>query len=137
MSSQDPAAAERLAQRYGTGRRRGARTVLIGALVIVVVIVAWFGWALWVNLHPKVTSGMETWRTKGQNTVSVTAVVRIHDSGVTPTCTVEASDENGTVLGRHEFQAKAGSQVITFRTERQAARVTWDGCTAPGQKDAR
>ena len=137
MSSQDPGAAERLAQRYGTGSRRGARVLLIGVLVVVAVVVAWFGWALWVNLHPKVTSGMETWRATSENEVSVTAVVRIHDDGVTPTCTVEASDENGTVLGRHEFAAKAGRQTITFKTERRAARVTWDGCTAPGQKDAR
>ncbi|MEX0428954.1 DUF4307 domain-containing protein [Nocardioides sp. DS6] len=137
MSSQDPGAAERLAQRYGTGPRRGSRVLLVGILVVVVVVVAWFGWALWVNLHPKVTSGMETWEATSQNEVRVTAVVRIHDTGVTPTCTVEASDENGAVLGRHEFAAKSGRQTITFKTERRAARVTWDGCTAPGQKDAR
>jgi len=137
VSSHDPAAAERLARRYRSGPKRGVRILLVGILIVLAVLVAWFGWALWVNLHPKVTSGMETWQATSQNRVRVTAVVRVHGDDITPTCTVEASDEDGSVLGRLVFHAKDGRQTISFKTERKAARVTWDGCTAPGQKDAR
>ncbi|MEP9381657.1 DUF4307 domain-containing protein [Nocardioides cheoyonin] len=137
MSSQDPVAARRLADRYGRGPRRSTRLLLVGLGLAIVVIVAWFGWALWVNLHPKVTSGLETWRATSQNEVSVTVVVKVHDDGVTPTCSVEATDANSLVVGRLEFEAEPGRQTVRFKTEREAARVNWDGCTAPGQDDAR
>ena len=135
MSTQDPA--DRIARRYGRGRRSG-RPLLIGLLVLVVLVVGWFGWALWVNLHPKVTSGSPKWETRGENSVEVWYDVRLHDDGVTATCTVEAEDANEQTLGRKVFTVtESGQGTVTFATERETARIEWEGCTAPGQKDPR
>lgn len=136
MSSPDPA--DRIARRYGRGRRRSGRPLLIGLLIVVVLIVGWFGWALWVNLHPKVTSGSPKWVARGQNAVKVWYDVRLHAHGVTATCTVVAEDANQQTLGRKVFTVtSSGPGTITFPTERETARIEWEGCTAPGQKDAR
>jgi len=135
VSSQD--AADRIARRYGRGRRTG-RPLLIALMVLVVVAVCWFGWALWVELHPKVTSGSPKWEARGENSVEVWYDVRLHADDVTATCTVEAEDANEQTLGRKVFKvATSGRGTVTFPTERETARVEWKGCVAPGQKDAR
>ncbi|MFT4083244.1 MAG: DUF4307 domain-containing protein [Nocardioides sp.] len=134
MSVQDPA--DRIARRYRRDRPKG-RVLLIALLVLVVLAVAWFGWALWVNLHPKVTSGLSTWQAQGENKVRVDYVVRLH-ADVTATCTVTAEDPNQQVLGRTTIKVtESGAARVVFATEREAARVEWGGCTAPGQSDAR
>lgn len=130
-------AVDRIARRYGRGRPRW-RWLLISLLVIALVLAGWFGWALWVNLNPKVTSGSPKWIAHGQNSVEVWYDVRLHADGVTATCTVQAEDPDGNVLGQKVFKISESRQgSITFPTERETARIDWQGCTAPGQRDAR
>ncbi|MBO0843098.1 MAG: DUF4307 domain-containing protein [Nocardioides sp.] len=125
----------RIAERYGTGRRRRPGVLLSVLIAVLVVIIAWFGWVLWIALNPKVSSGLETWVATSENSVSVTYVVRIHAKGAVPTCSVEAQDANEGVVGHLTFKAKPGRNTVTFPTDRKALRVNWNSCTAPGQKD--
>lgn len=129
--------ATRIAERYGRGRRRRPGLVLSLLLLVAVVLVAWFGWALWMAMTPKVTSGLETWKATGENSVEVTYSVRTSDPDVVATCSVEAQDADSGVVGQQTMRVKAGRHTVRFATERRALRVVWDSCTAPGQQGPR
>lgn len=102
---------------------------MIGLILALIGIVGWFGWALWMALHPEVSSGLEKWEAVSENEVEVTFVVRLHDKDAKPVCTVEAEDDQEETVGHLEFTAAEGRQTITIPTERRALRVEWGDCT--------
>ena len=119
----------RIADRYGRGQRRRPGVLVVCLALALVAIVGWFSWALWVALHPEVSSGLEKWEALSENEVEVTFVVRLHDKDAKPVCTVEAEDDQEETVGHLEFTASEGRQTIVIPTEREALRVEWGDCT--------
>jgi hypothetical protein len=101
---------------------------MIALFLALIAIVGWFCWALWLALHPQVSSALEKWEAVSENEVEVTFVVRLHDKDATPVCRVEAEDDREEKVGRLEFTAGEGRQTITIPTERRALRVEWGDC---------
>lgn len=126
-----------LTDRYGApsaGRRRALLAVVV---VVAAAFLGWLGWTVWEELHPKVTSSLVTWDAKDEHTAVATVEVRLSDDATHPTCTLQASAEDHTVVGELAFTPVDGRSDLTIRTERLATQVQLLGCTADGQNRPR
>jgi hypothetical protein len=126
-----------LSDRYGApsaGRRRALMAVVV---VVLGVFLGWLGWTIWSQSTPDVTSGLVTWDAVDEHTAVATVEVRLSDDAVDPSCTLQASAEDHTVVGELVFTPQDGTSKQTIRTERLATQVTLLGCTAEGQNRPR
>lgn len=110
------------------------------ALALLLVLLGWFGWVLWYHVHPKVTSDLGVNYAVDANHYSITVDVvpanGVELASVRCTGTVQAKD--ASAVGRVDFTPKhAGTQTFVIQTLRRGVNLDWEGCTAPGQTDAR
>ena len=129
-----------MGERYRASSSTTARLVVALAAVLLLALIGWFVWALWFNVHPKVTSSAQTFPHISETEYS--AVVDIQPAkGVelaTIRCTAQVMGKDGSIVGQTTYTPTAvGAQTVTVRTLRLGAYFNWEGCTAPGQTDAR
>lgn len=109
-------------------------------VVLLLAVVGWFGWVMWYHTHPKVTSDLGIYHPVGGNHYSITVDIvpakGVDLSTVHCTGTVQAKDMS-TVAAISYTPTQAGAQTFVVQTLRPGVYVDWEGCTAPGQTDAR
>ena len=131
-----PADREYLDDRYGPNNRSRWPVYVIS--IIVAALAAWAVWAFNAQIHPKVTSGLTTYRIVNAQQATATFDVVRADAGVQATCTVQALAEDHSTVGQLAKIIPVTSPTkatftVTIRTTRKAFAVNWVGCTAPGQ----
>jgi hypothetical protein len=133
---------EELTQRYGRRRSRTARVV---ALLLVAGLVlssgAYLVWVLSARVDPEAQGDIVSYDVRSDHvTVARLQVVRETQS-TEATCILSAVATDGSVVGELTVPVTDGPvrQVVEveLRTERRATTVMTNGCTTPGQPQAR
>ncbi len=136
-----PEEGQTLAERYGTGARSSRRvvTVMIGALLLLAL--AWLGWAIWSASTPDVQSSMRTYTVVNAHQVRAEVAVHTRSTDVRATCTLRAFGEDHSTVGEGSFVVRGVQGTVrrelVFRTEREATSVELVGCTSADQKRPR
>jgi hypothetical protein len=127
-------------ERYRASSSTTTRLMIAFAAVLLLAVIGWFGWVMWYHANPKVTSDLGINYRVDDNHYSITVDVvpaqGVDLSTVRCTGTVQAKDAS-TVAAVSFTPTKAGQQTIVVRTLRPGVNLAWEGCTAPGQTDAR
>ena len=136
-----PAQGQSLAERYGTGRRTASRVTALVAGVVVVLGLAWLGWAIWSASNPDVQSSLTSYEVVDAHQVRAEVTVHTRSADVRATCTLRASGQDHSVVGERTFVVHgvdgATRRELSFRTEREATSVELIGCTTADQKRPR
>lgn len=122
-----------LRERYGPARRHST-TARVAVFVVVVAFVAWVIWAAVVH-----SSQDLRWRDLGYTDVTDTGIVLTFSvdkrPGQTVTCTLQAYDETGNVVGEKRVQVGGGDATVTatypVTTIRRPTTVTVTSCQQP------
>ena len=130
-----------LEERYGRPSASRRRAVIAVSGLVGVIALAWVVWAAWVQATPQVQSSLRSFEVVDQHTVSASVAVKTRSAHVRASCELQASAADHTVVGQLTFTVHGTSgttnHTVTMRTEREAATVSLNGCTAPGQKQPR
>lgn len=136
----DPSAVSSVDERYRASSSTTTRLVLALAAVLLLAVVGWFCWVMWYHVNPKVTSDLGVNYRVDDNHYSITvdivpakgvALASVHCTGA-----VQAKDMS-TVAAISYTPTRAGAQTFVVQTLRPGVNLDWEGCTAPGQTDAR
>jgi hypothetical protein len=131
----ETAAADRLAQRYGTtpAWRRWTLRALVG--LVVAGSAGWLLWAMAGHARPAVDSELVSFTVVDEHTTSVRVELRVRDDAEDVECLLRAFATDHVTVGERSFTAEPGDTtlVIDIRTERAATAVEFPGCTAEGQ----
>ncbi len=130
-----------LEERYGRPSASRRRAVIAVSGVVGVIALAWVVWAAWVQATPQVQSSLTAFSVVDDHTVHVTVAVKTRSASVRASCELQASASDHSVVGQLVFTVHGApgttNHDLTMRTEREAATVSMNGCTAPGQKSPR
>jgi hypothetical protein len=128
-----PARPERPADRYGRAASQRTRRLVIGAgILVVLAVVAWFGWAAYAS-RGSATGTDIGFRVVNDASVDVTFDVT-KPAGKTATCVIEALDSGFAVVGTTRVQIGPSThgvarQTVTVRTTNRATTGRVDSCS--------
>jgi hypothetical protein len=112
-----------------------------GVVLLAVAGLAWLAWVVLFHGRPAVTSELVGFDVDGQHTVTAQYTVARRDADVRATCLLRAYAADHSVVGELTVPVSGSPATGTLssdvRTEREATSVELDGCTAPGQNQAR
>ena len=135
-ASLSPADRAYLDERYGRNNR--SRWPVYVVSVIVAGLAAWTVWAFNAQIHPKVTSGLTSFKLENAQESTATFEVVRANASVEATCIVQALASDHSTVGQLAKIIPVGSPTtatftVTIKTTRKAYAINWLGCTAPGQ----
>lgn len=121
-----------LQQRYGTGRPRQRRVIVVLSAILAVVFLVWLAWAAWFHSTPALSAGVTAFEVTGEHEVRVRVEYRA-DEGAEGGCLFRATAEDHTIVGERTFTVAemraADDGWLSLRTERRATVVEQIRCT--------
>lgn len=126
-----------LGQRYGRPSPSRRRAIIAVSGIVGVIGLGWVLWAAYIQSTPQVQSTLRTFDVVDSHTVEATVSVKARSDGVRASCVVSARARDHSVVGELSFAVRGTdgttNHSVTLRTEREAAAVELEGCTAKGQ----
>jgi hypothetical protein len=98
-----------LDERYGRGRSRGSRWLIAAGLLIVLAVVAWFGWTTVQNSMNSVDVDTTSFEVVDEHAVEVGFQIT-GPVGRTVACAIEAQDEEHGVVGWRVVEIPASDE---------------------------
>jgi Domain of unknown function (DUF4307) len=123
-----------LADRYGTGRRRGRRAGWVVGGLLCAALLAWAVWAGASQGREPLEVDVTSYQVVGIHEVRVKLAPHFREADTDGTCLVRATAEDHTVVGELNITADqlraARGTWIPIRTERRATTATLVRCTS-------
>ncbi len=131
-----------LSERYGAPNALRARALVVSAVVVAGVGLAWLAWVVLVHGRPTAQSDLVSFDAVGQHDVDVRFTVVRRSADVEASCLLRAIAADHTIVGELDVAVGPGlpeqtTLERTIRTERAATSVQMVGCTTDDQNRRR
>lgn len=116
MARDDGAAADPLADRYGTARRRAPRRLLVAVAAVVIAVATVVAAVLAAHYADRTRGEMLSYDVLSEREVSITWSVHRRDPGRATECALRARNRAGEEVGRIPLAVPAGGPSIVTGT---------------------